>query len=145
MFRKALPISILAVIVAACAHAPAAQTSAEGSYQGLIDARFARFNRHDLDGIVKLYSPGAVMTSPVFCSPRRGQDGARQAYGDLFKAYPDIRDEVTGTVVQGDRIAVQFTVHVGQYAVPIADFLTVQDGVITRDDAYFDPHGQHCS
>ena len=148
MFRKVLSVSILTVLVggiAACAHAPAAPTSAQDSHKGLIDARFATFNNHDLDGIVKLYSPTAIMTSPAFCSPRQGLEGARQAYGDLFKGYPDIRDEVTGYVVQGDRIAVQFTVHVGQYAVPIADFLTVQDGLITRDDAYFDPHGLHCT
>lgn len=145
MFRKAMLISILALGATACAHAPAAQSSAQNPYQGLIDARFATFNDHDLDGIVKLYAATAIMTSPAFCSPRQGLEGARQAYGDLFKGYPDIRDEVTGYVVQGDRIAVQFTVHVGKYAVPIADFLTVQDGLITRDDAYFDPHGAHCS
>jgi hypothetical protein len=34
---------------------------------------------------------------------------------------------------------------VGKYAFPIASFLTVQDGVITRDDTYFDGQGQHCT
>jgi len=142
MSWKAVSASLLLVTgLCACAHAPSAQTS----LQPLVDARFATFNRHDLDGIVKLYAPDAVLTSPGFCSPRQGQDGARRAYDDLFKAYPDISDEVTSTVIQGDHIAVQFTVHVGKYAFPLADFLTVRDGLITRDDAYYDPHGQHCS
>lgn len=68
MFRKAIPVALLlATGVTACAHAPSAQTSA----QQLVDARFATFNKHDLDGIVKLYSPDAVLTSPGFCSPGR--------------------------------------------------------------------------
>jgi ketosteroid isomerase-like protein len=133
--------SVLALSLTGCAHSPSAQTSG----QALIEARFATFNDHDLDGLVKLYSPTAVMTAPGYCTPRQGEEGVRRAYGDLFKAYPTITDEVTDTVVQGDHIAVQFTAHVGKYAFPIASFLTVQDGVITRDDTYFDGQGQHCT
>lgn len=142
MFRKNLSLSfLLAASLAACAHAPSAQTSA----QQLVDARFATFNHHDLDGIVKLYAPDAVLTSPGFCSPRQGQEGARRSYGDLFKAYPDISDEVVSYVAEGDHIAVQFVVHLGKYTAPLATFLTVKDGLIVRDDTYYDAQGQHCS
>lgn len=142
MFRKAFPVSLLfAAGVAGCAHAPSAQTSA----QQLVDARFATFNRHDLDGIVKLYAPEAVLTSPGFCTPRQGQEGARRSYGDLFKAYPDISDEVVSYVAEGDHIAVQFVVHLGKYSAPLATFLTVKDGLIVRDDTYYDAQGQHCT
>lgn len=142
MFRKNLSLSfLLAASLAACAHAPSTQMSA----QQLVDARFATFNHHDLDGIVKLYAPDAVLTSPGFCSPRQGQEGARRSYGDLFKAYPDISDEVVSYVAEGDHIAVQFVVHLGKYTAPLATFLTVKDGLIVRDDTYYDAQGQHCS
>jgi ketosteroid isomerase-like protein len=142
MFRRAIPVSfLLATCIAACAHAPSAQTSA----QELVDARFATFNRHDLDGIVKLYAPDAMLTSPGFCTPRQGQEGARRSYGDLFKTYPDISDEVVSYVAEGDHIAVQFVVHLGKYSAPLATFLTLKDGLIVRDDTYYDAQGQHCS
>jgi len=140
MFRKALSF-LLAVGIVGCANAPSNQTSA----QQLVDARFATFNRHDLDGIVKLYASDAVLTSPGYCSPRQGEEGVRRAYGDLFKAYPDISDEVTGYLVQGDRIAVQYVVHLGKYTAPLASFLTLKDGLIVRDATYYDGQGQHCS
>jgi ketosteroid isomerase-like protein len=110
-----------------------------------VDARFATFNRHDLDGIVKLYAADAVLTSPGFCSPRQGQEGARRAYGDLFKAYPDISDDVVSYVADSDHIAVQYVVHVGKYSASLASFLTLKDGLIVRDDTYYDAQGQHCS
>jgi ketosteroid isomerase-like protein len=141
MFRKIIPVSFLFIAVVGCAHAPSAQTSA----QQLVDARFATFNHHDLDGIVKLYAPDAVLTSPGYCSPRLGEAGVRRAYGELFKAYPDISDDVTGYVAQGDHIAVQYVVHFGKYTAPLASFLTLKDGLIVRDDTYYDGQGQHCS
>jgi len=142
MFRKIVAVSsLLAAGIAGCAHAPSAQTSA----QQLVAARFATFNRHDLDGIVKLYAPDAVLTSPGYCTPRQGEEGVRRAYGELFKAYPDISDEVTGYVAQGDRIAVQYVVHLGKYTASLASFVTLQDGLIVRDDTYYDGQGQHCS
>jgi ketosteroid isomerase-like protein len=142
VIRKTLSYSLLLTLgLAACAGNPPAGNAG----QKLVQARFATFNSHDLDGIVRLYAPDAIMTSPGFCSPRQGEAGVRKAYGDLFKSYPDISDEVTGSVVQGDHVAVQFIAHVGKYAVPIASFLTLKDGLIVRDDTYFDGQGQHCS
>lgn len=142
MLRKAVFASLLlAAGLAGCASAPSASSSA----QALVDARFGTFNRHDLDGIVKLYAPDAVLSAPGYCTPRQGEEGVRKAYGDLFKGYPDISDEVTGYVAQGDHIAVQYKAHVGKYVVPIASFLTLKDGLIERDDTYYDSQGQHCS
>ncbi|HEY1772704.1 MAG TPA: nuclear transport factor 2 family protein [Gammaproteobacteria bacterium] len=77
--------------------------------------------------------------------PRQGQEGARRAYGDLFKAYPDISDQVISYVADGDHIAVQFVVHLDKYSAPLASFLTLKDGLIVRDDTYYDAQGQHCT
>jgi hypothetical protein len=40
-------------------------------------ARFETFNRHDLEALVALYAPDAVLTSPGFCQDRVGLAGAR--------------------------------------------------------------------
>ena len=136
----ALPL-LLAAGLGACATSRPADTAAGK----LVEARFATFNRHDLDGIARLYAADAVLTSPGFCAPRKGEDGVRRSYADLFKSYPDISDDNVSYVAEGDRIAVRYVTHVGKYAVPIASFLTVRDGLIAEDDAYFDAHGQTCS
>ena len=87
---------------ALCATAPAKLA------ERLVEARFDTFNRHDLDGLVALYAPNAVLTSPGFCQDRIGLAGARRAYSELFQAVPDIQDQVLVAVIDRNHIAVQF-------------------------------------
>ena len=139
----------IAVAVAVCMSACAAEQTTVPSSSAVLEARFATFNRHDLDAIVALYAPDAVLISPGFCADRIGSEGARRTYGELFRAYPDITDEVTAYVVDDDHIAVQFIAHVGKpgagFSAPIANFLTLEHGLIKRDVAYFDPKGRPCA
>ena len=138
----------IAVAVAACLSACAAEQTTAASSKAVLETRFAAFNRHDLDAIVALYAPDAVLISPGFCADRSGPEGARRTYGELFQAFPDITDEVTASVIDDDHIAVQFTVHVGKpsagFSAPIANFLTLEHGLIKRDVTYFDPKGRPC-
>jgi ketosteroid isomerase-like protein len=115
----------------------------------LVEARFDMFNRHDLNGLVALYAPDAVLTSPGFCQNRIGLAGARRAYSELFQAVPDIQDQVTAVVIDDHHIAVQFVARSTRpgaaFEVHIGNFLTLENGLITRDDAYYDAKGRACT
>ena len=129
----------------------AGDRAAEASSRAVVEERFALVGRYDIEGIAALYAPDAIETSPGFCTERRGPAGARRTYGELFEAYPTITAHITLLIVEGERVAVQFIARVrnpdGSVAFEsrLANFLTVQDGKITRDDTYFDPRGQRCS
>jgi ketosteroid isomerase-like protein len=135
-----------------CAAATCANTRAsELSARTILEKRIAAVARHDLEAIVALYAPDAVETSPGFCSDRTGADGVRRTYDELFQAYPNIADDVVAYVVDGHHVAVQFVARVRRadgslvFEVPIANFLTVEHGRITRDDTYFDTRGRPCT
>ena len=125
--------------------------AAELSAKAIVEKRIAAVARHDLEAIVALYSPDAVETSPGFCANRTGTEGVRRTYGELFQTYPNITDDVVAYVVDGHHVAVQFVARVRKadgslvFEVPIANFLTVEHGRITRDDTYFDTRGRPCT
>ena len=146
LVRNLIAASGILLALTACA-GPAAAPPATA--KSVFEARFATFNRHDLDAIVALYAPDAVLTSPGFCQDRVGLAGARQAYGALFQAVPDITDEVTTVVLDPDHIAVEFVARSTRpgaaFSVRIANFLTLDHGLIKRDDAYYDAKGRPCN
>src|SRR3984957_15567474 len=74
---------------------------------GIIDKLFDSFNRHDTAALQALYAPNAHLTSSDFCRPRTGADVTR-TYEALFRAFPDIRDDVETIIIEGDRVAVRF-------------------------------------
>ncbi|MFL6603691.1 MAG: nuclear transport factor 2 family protein [Steroidobacteraceae bacterium] len=138
--------------IALCASANAARVGpAEDSPRTVVERRFAAVTRYDVKAIMALYAPDAVETSPAFCSQRFGPDGARRTYSELFKAYPTISAHITSMVVEGNHVAVEFLARTrkadGSMAseTRLANFLTVEQGKITRDDTYFDTKGSPCS
>jgi ketosteroid isomerase-like protein len=58
------------------------------------------FNRHDLDSIVELYEPGAVLAG--FDRPVRGIDAIREAYRGFFAMRPTIEVQTLGVNRVGD-------------------------------------------
>lgn len=141
--------SIVLAGVLAAASSALSFAGAPTAAERVAKARFETFNRHDLDALVALYAPDAVLTSPGFCKDRVGLAGARQAYSDLFQAVPDIQDQVMAVVIDRDHIAVQFVARSTKsgmaFEVRIANFLTLEHGLIKRDDAYYDAKGRPCS
>jgi ketosteroid isomerase-like protein len=122
-------------------------TAPELAPQAVVERLFASFNRHDLDAMASLYSSDAELTSPDFCAPRRGPEGVRKTYRELFEVYPDILDHVTDSVVQGDRVAVRFVARsdAAAFELHLATFFTIRHGRIVRDATYFDTKGRPCS
>ena len=125
--------------------------AASDSPKSVVEQRFAAVRRHDVDAIAALYAESAVETSPGFCQDRTGSAGARQTYTELFKSFPNITDEIVAIVVDGKHVAVQFTASSKKpdgtvaFAVPLANFITVEHGRITRDETYFDTKGRPCT
>lgn len=117
--------------------------------KAVVEAKFAAVNRHSIDDIEKLYAPFASITAPNFCAPRHGREDVRRIYQDLFTSFPDIHAEMQEYLVQGDRVAVRYLVHLGApaggFTVPISNWFTVRDGLITTDDGMFDNGGRKCA
>jgi ketosteroid isomerase-like protein len=145
MFGRNTAVAGVVLAALAAQGAAAGETAA-----AVVEKRFAAVRRHDIEAIAALYAPEAVETSPGFCHDRIGPAGARQTYTELFQAYPDISDDVVATVTEGRHVAVQFFARSRKpdgsllFEVPLANFLTVEHGRITRDDTYFDSKGRPC-
>ena len=113
----------------------------------IIDKLFDAFNRHDVAALQTLYAPNARLTSSDFCKARTGVDVAR-TYGALFRAFPDIRDDVDAIVIEGDRAAVRFVSSIrtprGGFPLKLTTFFRFSGGRIIEDDTIFDTGGRAC-
>lgn len=115
--------------------------------RAIIEKLFDSFNRHDVAALQALYTENARLTSSDFCSPRTGADVAR-TYAALFRAFPDIRDDLQTIVIQGDRAAVRFIssshVPAGDFHLKLMTFFRFSAGRIIEDDTVFDTRGRAC-
>ena len=113
----------------------------------IIDKLFDAFNRHDVAALQTLYAPNARLTSSDFCKARSGVDVAR-TYGALFRAFPDIRDDVDAIVIEDDRAAVRFVSSIrapgGGFPLKLTTFFRFSGGRIIEDDTIFDTSGRAC-
>jgi ketosteroid isomerase-like protein len=113
----------------------------------VIDQLFDAFNRHDVAALQALYAPNARLTSSDFCKPRTGTDVGR-TYGAMFRAFPDIRDDVDTIIIDGDRAAVRFvsSSHTpgGKFRLKLMTFFRFRGGRIVEDDTVFDTSGRAC-
>jgi ketosteroid isomerase-like protein len=119
-------------------------TSAPGA---IVDKLFDAFNRHDVAALQALYAPNARLTSSDFCTPRTGVDVAR-TYGALFRAFPDIRDDIDTIIIEGDRAAVRFMSSIrtsgGGFPLKLTTFFRFSGDRIIEDDTIFDTGGRAC-
>lgn len=126
---------------------PLAGEPGDGETRARVEAIFEAFNRHDLEGIVALYDPEAVLVTPNFPDPRYGLEVVRAVYKDHFENIPGVHDQVTRIVAQGNEAAVEFTATWDQPteedptargSLKIAAFLKFRDGLIVEDITYYD-------
>jgi ketosteroid isomerase-like protein len=113
----------------------------------IIDKLFDSFNRHDVPALQALYAPNARLTSSDFCKPRTGADVTR-TYGAMFRAFPDIRDDVETIIIEGDRAAVRFLSSSrtpgGGFRLKLMTFFRFSGSRIIEDDTIFDAGGRAC-
>lgn len=147
--KRSIPITAVLLAAACAAPAPAPSVEGVGDARSVVEAMFAAFNRHDAAGMAALYAPDAVLISPDYCTPRRGPTEIAPVYTALFTSLPNLQDEVLEYVVEGERVAVKFVAHSTtpgrEFDLPIATFLEVRDGLIVRDESYFNTGGQPCT
>ena len=127
--------------------AVAAALSVAANPRALIDQLFQAFNRHDVPALVALYAPDARLMSSDFCKARTGADVAR-TYEQIFRAYPDIRDDVISLIVDGNQASVRFvtssTSPGNQFHFELMTFFRFSAGRIIEDDTVFDAAGRPC-
>nr|WP_199041112.1 nuclear transport factor 2 family protein [Dyella sp. ASV24] len=116
--------------------------------EAVVLAMFDAFNRHDADGLARLYANDAQLASSDFCHPRSGRAEVARTYRELFAEFPDIHDEIEQIVAQDDRVAVRFVARGGEGArslsLPISTFIVVKQGEIHSDISTFDTGGRPC-
>lgn len=119
-----------------------ADTARAPTNDQVIEALFEAFNDHDVARIRDFYTDDAVVYSPEACEPTVGPDAIAAGYAEMFQQIPDVHDELTLVVSEGDRVAVTFTatgtVEGYSFELPIAAFLQMEDGKIKEDRVYFD-------
>jgi len=134
---------ILSLWLAAASAAGAAETGPEA----VVRAKFAAVNRHDLAGVAASYGPQARLTASNFCAPRQGRAEVERTYRTMFAALPDLAVTLDEVVASGETVAVRFRVRsaAAGLEISIADFFTVRNGLIERDDGLFDNGGRACT
>ena len=75
----------------------------------VIEEQVAAINDHDAAGLARLYSQDASVRDPQSAEPLLGRDGVEQDASVFFTAFPDLRAEVSSTVVEGLTFAVELT------------------------------------
>ena len=60
------------------------------------------FNRHDANGLSRLYDDEAELVDPWYPEPLKGREAIRQDARNLFTAFPDFNGEVFGQTGSGE-------------------------------------------
>ena len=113
---------------------------------------FAALSAHDLDAALACWAPGAI-DRIVGGRDLIAPDGIREYFGSLFEAFPDFKLEVVELTTYRGRTAVRWRAR-GTFAGPGrfmdfvpngariniqgCDVVTVQDDLISHNDAYID-------
>jgi steroid delta-isomerase-like uncharacterized protein len=113
---------------------------------------FEALNAHDLDAVAACWTPGSI---DYLAGQREliAPDGVRAYFAELFDAFPDLRFEILDTTSGENRCAVRWRAR-GTFAGPGrfegfahngsrvdfegCDVVSVSEGAITRNEAYFD-------
>lgn len=124
-----------------------ASMSVANSPRAVVEELFRAFNRHDVAALQALYAPDARLMSSDFCSARTGADVTR-TYMALFRAFPDIRDDVISMVFDEDRAAVRFMTSGvaggNDFRFELMTFFRFRDRQIVEDITIFDTKGRPC-
>jgi steroid delta-isomerase-like uncharacterized protein len=77
-------------------------------------------NGHDLDALAKVYASDAVAYDPMYPEALRGRDAIKKDSADFFRAFPDLRFEITNIVEKDDGLGAGEVVMSGTHTGPLA-------------------------
>jgi steroid delta-isomerase-like uncharacterized protein len=111
----------------------------------------AQLNAHNPDGMLATMTDDMEWFDVPMEKPYKGKEEIADFLDGLFQAFPDLRYEPTGLVVQGDNVSVEFRMYGTHKAtfyglpatnklvqLPCHTAITMRNGKIRRDDCYFD-------
>ena len=112
---------------------------------------FTAIGRQDLDAALECWKEGGIdHLAPV--GEVRAPEGIRQYFGNLFAAFPDFTYEVRDVIADGEKVVVWWRIHGtftggpydgvratgGRAEIEGLDYVRVEDGLIVRNDSYWD-------
>ena len=114
--------------------------SSNATITGLLDEMFAAFNAHDAAKVVSLMTEDCVFETAV--GPEEhgarhvGRAAVRTAFENVWAAMPDVRWDVTGHFVAGDRAVSEWVFRAtradgGRIEVEGCDLFTLLDGKVS--------------
>jgi uncharacterized protein (TIGR02246 family) len=136
------------MLVALVMLAPIAASAGPSEDVASVVDRWAKaFNANDVDALVKLYAPDAVLIGPAGSTVNEGSDTIRKYYSRLEKSGDKVKMDVRKVVVLDDNVAYvagfdEFTaVRNGQTGTSVNGFTMV---LVRRDNQWLIAH-QHSS
>lgn len=130
--------TLIATIVA---FSIAGTATAQPTRQAFVEDMFAAFNAHDVERLKTFYADDAIVYAPESCEPTIGRDAIGASYAEMFAHISDVHDELETVVTEGSKTAVIFTASSdapgAAFQLPIAAFLTIEDGLIVEDRVFF--------
>jgi steroid delta-isomerase-like uncharacterized protein len=112
------------------------------------------WNSHDIESVLRFYSPDYVGDDVGQAAPLHGHEGLRAMLENYWRAFPDLRFRVVSTLVEGDRVAIVWVAE-GTHQGPIMNIpptghpvevrgvsvIDVQDGLVVRGQHIWDLAG----
>ena len=131
-----------------CFQACNAAATGDRSPKETITAKFEAVKRHSAEEVASFYAENATLNASDMCAPRHGAAEVIRTYQAIFATFPHIQAEILETVVEGDRVSARVLLKSAdpnmRFELPIANFFTVRDGLIIRDEGLFDTGGRPC-
>jgi steroid delta-isomerase-like uncharacterized protein len=75
---------------------------------------------HDLDGLAKVYASDAVAYDPMYPEPLRGREAIKKDSADFFRAFPDLRFEISNIIEKDDGLGAGEVLMTGTHTGPLA-------------------------
>lgn len=146
--KKHLSLLAGALLIAACT--PTAQKNPtlelQAKNEAVVRQLYQHFNAHDWAKMAALYSENAEFLDPSFGTApvRQSQADVVKKYAELNGVFPDIHDDVKAVYASGEKTVIAEFVSTGtapdgsKFYLPICTVFTIENGVIVRDNTYYD-------
>ena len=111
----------------------------------ILEEQVAAMNAHDSERFANFYSEDAVVRDPQYPDPLQGRAAVATDFTTFLTAFPDLRADVTCTVVSGHTLAAEMTIagtHTGPLTLPSGDVPPTHK-TLRFSMAYFDRIDEH--